>query len=80
MNAQQFYHQHGRKAVQDIVDQAAFPIIGYDPVGMNFVHKQCEQAPFKYHPHYNSWSEDYAVDIIPLEDLQAQLTASLNSQ
>lgn len=80
MNAQQFYHQHGRKAVQDIVDQAAFPIIGYDPVGMNFVHKQCDHAPFRYDPHCNSWSEEYAVAIIPLDDLQAQLTASLNSQ
>lgn len=76
MNAQQFYQKIGHDAVQDIVNQAAFPIIGYDPVGMNFVHKQCEHAPFQYDPHYHSWSEEYAVVLIPVEDLKAQLTTA----
>lgn len=73
MNATQFYLHVGRKTVQEIVNASCYPIIGYDPVGMNFIHEHCEHAPCSYHPQSNSWSEEYAVSFISIPELENQL-------
>lgn len=73
MNASQYYQYAGHQACQDIVNHCVFPIIGYDPIGCNYVHKRCDHAPLHYSSEYNSWSEDYAVSFISVEDLQKEL-------
>lgn len=46
---------------ETIKEGIVFPCIGYDLLGRNYIHKQCEHAPTRYSPEHNSWSEDYAV-------------------
>ncbi|SSU62144.1 Uncharacterised protein [Acinetobacter baumannii] len=70
MKPEQFIREYGVDKAREVVDGAIYPIFGYDPVGMNYIHKQCDVAPFRYNPNCNSWSEDYAIETILIEDLE----------
>lgn len=69
MKAIQFIKDHGLEKAREVVEGAIYPIFGYDPIGMNYIHKQCDIAPVRYSPNCNSWSEDYAIEVILIEDL-----------
>lgn len=56
---------------QAIKKGIVFPCIGYDLLGHNYIHKQCEHAPTRYSPEHNSWSEDYAVGkVVSAEEIE----------
>lgn len=78
MKPEQFIREFGVENAREVVEGAIYPIFGYDPVGMNYIHKQCDAAPFRYIPNCNSWSEDYAIETILIEDLK-RLVESLET-
>ena len=63
----------GLEKCRAIVDGAHYPVIGYCLVGNSWIHKQCESAPTRYSNEDNSWSEDYAIDFVSIDDLRAAL-------
>ena len=63
----------GLEKCKAIVDGAPYPVIGYCLVGNNWIHKQCESAPTKHSYEDNSWSEDYAIDFVSIEDLRTAI-------
>ena len=63
----------GLEKCKAIVEGAPYPIIGYCLVGNNWIHKQCDSAPTRYSSEDNSWSEDYAIDFVSIDDLRAAL-------
>ena len=63
----------GLEKCKAIVEGAPYPIIGYCLVGNNWIHKQCDSAPTRYSSEDNSWSEDYAIDFVSIDDLRADL-------
>lgn len=63
----------GLEKCKQIVDGAHYPVIGYCLVGNNWIHKHCESAPTCYSNEDNSWSEDYAIDFVSIDDLRAAL-------
>ena len=77
MKPEQFIREYGVKKAREVVEGAIYPIFGYDPVGMNYLHKQCDVAPVRYSPNCNSWSEDYAIETILIEELK-RLVESLD--
>ncbi|MDV5702080.1 hypothetical protein [Acinetobacter baumannii] len=77
MKPEQFIREFGVEKAREVVEGAIYPIFGYDPVGMNYIHKQCDVAPVRYSPNCNSWSEDYAIETILIEDLK-RLVESLD--
>lgn len=70
MKPEQFIREFGVEKAREVVEVAIYPIFGYDPVGMNYLHKQCDVAPVRYSPNCNSWSEEYAIETILIEDLK----------
>ncbi|MDO7444211.1 hypothetical protein Q5X61_10715 [Acinetobacter baumannii] len=70
MKPEQFIREFGVERAREVVEGAIYPIFGYDPVGLNYIHKQCDVAPVRYSPNCNSWSEDYAIETILIEDLK----------
>ncbi|MEO9300516.1 hypothetical protein ABI223_01965 [Acinetobacter pittii] len=77
MKPEQFIREFGVEKAREVVEGAIYPIFGYDPVGMNYIHKQCDVAPVRYSPNCNSWSEDYAIETILIEDIK-RLVESLD--
>ena len=63
----------GLEKCKAIVDGAPYPIIGYCLVGNNWIHKQCDSAPTRYSSEDNSWSEDYAINFVSIDDLRAAI-------
>jgi len=63
----------GLEKCQAIVEGAHYPVIGYCLVGNNWIHKQCESAPTRYSNEDNSWSEDYAIDFVSIENLRTAI-------
>ncbi|WP_180073732.1 MULTISPECIES: hypothetical protein [unclassified Acinetobacter] len=50
-----------------------WPVIGYCLSWKNYIHEQCEHAPFSYSNLDNSWSEEYAIQFVLLKDLRAAI-------
>ena len=60
--------------MREIVDGApSWPVIGYCTTGNNYIFTQCEQAPCSYSNLDNAWSEEYAINYIPLDDLRTAI-------
>ncbi|MGQ4637304.1 hypothetical protein ACUIJ0_01025 [Acinetobacter junii] len=71
MNAIQFIKDHGVDKAREVVEGAPhWPVIGWDAVGNNYIFKQCEHAPCSYSNLDNAWSEEYALELILLDDLK----------
>ena len=63
----------GLEKCKEIVGGAHYLVIGYCLVGNSWIHKQCESAPTRYSNEDNSWSEDYAIDLVLIDDLRTAL-------
>lgn len=63
----------GLEKCKAIVGGARYPVIGYCLAGNNWIHKQCESAPTGYSNEDNSWSEDYAIDFVSIENLRTAI-------
>lgn len=72
MDARHFMAANGFKLAAQIIN-APYPIVGWCCTGHNFIHKQCDAAPTQYSNEDNSWSEEYAVDLIRSVDLKFHL-------
>lgn len=70
MNAIQFIKEHGVEKAREVVEGApAFPVFGYCTVTGSYIFKRANATAY-YHNETNSWSEEYAIDLILLEDLE----------
>ncbi|MEG1234547.1 MAG: hypothetical protein RSE18_12010 [Acinetobacter sp.] len=60
----------GYTEAKKIQSNIVFPVLGYDLLGLSYIHKQCEHAPTRYCEQSNSWCEDYQVsDLITSESV-----------
>lgn len=65
-----FIQDHGIDRARNVVNGSPhWPVIGWDAVGDNYIFKQCEHAPCSYSNLDNAWSEEYAIEMILLDDL-----------
>lgn len=70
MSAINFIKQHGVDKARKVVEGApAFPVFGYCTVTGSYIFKRANATAY-YHNETNSWSEEYAIDLILLEDLK----------
>lgn len=70
MNAIKFIQQHGIDKAREVVEGApGFPVFGYCTLTGNYIFKRSNATAY-YHNETNSWSEDYAIELILLEDLK----------
>ena len=63
----------GLEKCKAIIEGAPYPVIGYCLIGNKWIHKQCESAPTRYSSEDNSWSEDYAIDLVLIDDLRTAI-------
>ncbi|HCQ9572017.1 hypothetical protein [Acinetobacter baumannii] len=70
MKPEQFIREFGEKKAREVVEGApGFPVFGYCTLTGNYIFKR-SNATACYHNETNSWSEDYAIELILLEDLK----------
>lgn len=70
MNAIKFIQDNGVDKARKVVEGApAFPVFGYCTVTGSYIFKRANATAY-YHNETNSWSEEYAIDLILLEDLK----------
>ncbi|MDC4461204.1 hypothetical protein NQ653_07800 [Acinetobacter baumannii] len=77
MKPEQFIREQGLEKAREVVEGApAFPVFGYCTLTGNYIFKRSNATAY-YHNETNSWSEDYAIELILLDDLK-RLVESLN--
>ncbi|CAH1091116.1 Uncharacterised protein [Acinetobacter phage MD-2021a] len=77
MKPEQFIRDFGEKKAREVVEGApGFPVFGYCTLTGNYIFKRSNATAY-YHNETNSWSEDYAIELILLEDLN-RLVESLD--
>lgn len=65
---------------ESIQSQIVYPCVGFDLLGKNFIHKQCEQVPTHFSSLDNSWSDDYAVgEVVTAEMINDALAIHLGN-
>ncbi|MCH7307812.1 YuiA family protein [Acinetobacter sp. NIPH 1852] len=70
MNAITFIKKHGIEKAREVVDGApSFPVFGYCALTGSYIFKRKYTTAY-YHNETNSWSEDYAIELILLDDLK----------
>lgn len=69
MDARSFIAANGLEQAIKII-AAPYPILGWCCVGHNFIHKQSEAAPTCFSNADNSWSEEYAIELVRCVDLK----------
>ncbi len=70
MNAIKFIQDNGVDKAREVVEGApGFPVFGYCTLTGNYIFKRSNATAY-YHNETNSWSEDYAIELILLEDLK----------
>ncbi|WP_457793854.1 hypothetical protein [Acinetobacter baumannii] len=70
MKPEQFIREFGVEKAREVVEGApAFPVFGYCTVTGSYIFKRANATAY-YHNETNSWSEEYAIDLILLEDLK----------
>ncbi|MBJ9771378.1 hypothetical protein [Acinetobacter baumannii] len=70
MKPEQFIREQGLEKAREVVEGApGFPVFGYCTLTGNYIFKRSNATAF-YHNETNSWSEDYAIELILLEDLK----------
>lgn len=77
MKPEQFIREFGVEKAREVVKGApGFPVFGYCTLTGNYIFKRSNATAY-YHNETNSWSEDYAIELILLEDLK-RLVESLD--
>ncbi|MCE6002309.1 hypothetical protein KWE28_14510 [Acinetobacter pittii] len=77
MKPEQFIREFGVEKAREVVEGApGFPVFGYCTLTGNYIFKRSNATAY-YHNETNSWSEDYAIELILLEDLK-RLVESVN--
>ncbi|MDC4941635.1 hypothetical protein OHW01_00085 [Acinetobacter baumannii] len=70
MKPEQFIREQGLEKAREVVEGApGFPVFGYCTLTGNYIFKRSNATAY-YHNETNSWSEDYAIELILLEDLK----------
>ncbi|MHC3050916.1 hypothetical protein ACWPO4_17840 [Acinetobacter nosocomialis] len=70
MKPEQFIREQGLDKAREVVEGApGFPVFGYCTLTGNYIFKRSNATAY-YHNETNSWSEDYAIELILLEDLK----------
>ncbi|WP_245146592.1 hypothetical protein [Acinetobacter baumannii] len=70
MKPEQFIREYGVEKAREVVEGApGFPVFGYCTLTGNYIFKRSNATAY-YHNETNSWSEDYAIELILLEDLK----------
>ncbi|MRA20555.1 hypothetical protein F4T80_19375 [Acinetobacter pittii] len=70
MKPEQFIRDFGVEKAREVVEGApGFPVFGYCTLTGNYIFKRSNATAY-YHNETNSWSEDYAIELILLEDLK----------
>ncbi len=70
MKPEQFIREFGVEKAREVVEGApGFPVFGYCTLTGNYIFKRSNATAY-YHNETNSWSEDYAIELILLEDLE----------
>ncbi|WP_407477295.1 hypothetical protein [Acinetobacter baumannii] len=70
MKPEQFIREYGVEMARGVVDGApGFPVFGYCTLTGSYIFKRSNATAY-YHNETNSWSEDYAIELILLEDLK----------
>ncbi|MDC4435616.1 hypothetical protein OHV48_06105 [Acinetobacter baumannii] len=70
MKPEQFIREQGLEKAREVVEGApAFPVFGYCTLTGNYIFKRSNATAY-YHNETNSWSEDYAIELILLDDLK----------
>ncbi|EIB6858202.1 hypothetical protein AXY30_RS10615 [Acinetobacter baumannii] len=70
MKPEQFIRDFGVEKAREVVEGApAFPVFGYCTLTGNYIFKRSNATAY-YHNETNSWSEDYAIELILLDDLK----------
>ena len=70
MNAIQFIKEHGVDKAREVIDGAPeFPVFGYCALTGSYIFKRKDATAY-YHNETNSWSEEYAIELISLEELK----------
>lgn len=70
MKAQQFIKDHDLERAREVVEGApAFPVFGYCTLTGSYIFKRKDTTAY-YHNETNSWSEEYAIELILLDDLK----------
>lgn len=76
MNAHKFIAEHGIDEAKRVLGSAPnFPIFGYCVLTGSYIFER-KYANAYYHNETNSWSEDYALELIILKELK-QVIASI---
>lgn len=70
MSAIKFIKDHGVEKAREVVDGAPeFPVFGYCALTGSYIFKRKDATAY-YHNETNSWSEEYAIELILLDDLK----------
>ncbi|HDX6054361.1 hypothetical protein [Acinetobacter baumannii] len=70
MKPEHFIREQGLDKAREVVEGApGFPVFGYCTLTGNYIFKRSYATAY-YHNETNSWSEDYAIELILLEDLK----------
>lgn len=70
MKPEQFIREYGVEKAREVAEGApGFPVFGYCTLTGNYIFKRSNATAY-YHNETNSWSEDYAIELILLEDLK----------
>ncbi|TPT82312.1 hypothetical protein [Acinetobacter baumannii] len=70
MKPEQFIREYGVDKAREVVEGApGFPVFGYCTLTGNYIFKRSNATAY-YHNETNSWSKDYAIELILLEDLK----------
>lgn len=70
MNAIKFIKDHGVDKAREVVEGAPeFPVFGYCALTGSYIFKRKDATAY-YHNETNSWSEEYAIELISLEELK----------
>lgn len=70
MNAIKFIKDHGVEKARGVVESApAFPVFGYCALTGSYIFKRKDATAY-YHNETNSWSEEYALELILLNVLK----------
>lgn len=70
MNAIKFIQQYGVEKAREVVEGAPeFPVFGYCALTGSYIFKRKDATAY-YHNETNSWSEEYAIELILLDDLK----------
>lgn len=70
MNAYKYVKEHGVEKARKVVEGAPeFPVFGYCALTGSYIFKRKDATAY-YHNETNSWSEEYAIELIFLDDLK----------